>query len=237
MFQIAFAYSLSKKLGIDYAVSTEKWGCEQGSHPSKYFNNLFERVNIVENLPDTLILNEKTMEFYNILEEVQHLLTQVDVLKMDGYFQSEKYFYGVDVRSLFRPREELYVPIFEKYPELKETSDRALICVRRGFFLTIPGLACELEYFKKAMDMVPAEKYYVRSDDPEWVKENFKDCVCIDTKDDLEAFLITTLFPKYIISDSTYYWWGSYLSVYDNPTIIAPLKWGSYITRDCFKCI
>jgi hypothetical protein len=90
------------------------------------------------------------------------------------------------------------------------------------------------------MDIVPSQKYYVMSDDNEWIKENFKGCVHLYIEDDLEAFLVMTLFPKYIISNSTYHWWGSYLSVYDNPTIIAPMKWGNFETsihRECFTCI
>ena len=48
-----------------------------------------------------------------------------------------------------------------------------------------------------------------------------------------------TLFPNYIISNSSYHWWGSYLSVYKNPNVIAPNLWigGDKAPFDSYKTI
>ena len=55
----------------------------------------------------------------------------------------------------------------------------------------------------------------------------------LDIEDDLQALYAITLFSKYIISNSTFHWWGSYLSIYKDPVIIAPSKWASFKTSIC----
>ena len=60
-----------------------------------------------------------------------------------------------------------------------------------------------------------------------WVKQHFvgDQYVYLDIKDDLIKFLTIALFKNYIIANSSFHWWGSFLSVYEDPQIIAPDKW------------
>jgi hypothetical protein len=73
--------------------------------------------------------------------------------------------------------------------------------------------------------------FFIMSDDLEWCKLQFGGCGCegefvfLDIRDDLASFYVGTLFSKYIMSNSTFYWWMSYFSVCENPRIIAPDKW------------
>ena len=93
-----------------------------------------------------------------------------------------------------------------------------------------------MTFYNNAMDLMKKEKYYILSDDFNWVKNNFKgdNYKYLEIKDDLEQLLVSCLFKNYIISNSTFYWWGSFLSIYDNPTIIAPDKWvnGPNVRKD-----
>jgi len=84
-----------------------------------------------------------------------------------------------------------------------------------------------MDYYKKAMDLVPATKYYIASDDIAWCKANFvgDQYVFFDIQDDLIQLFVGCLFNKYILSNSTYHWWMSFLSVYEKPTVVAPDKW------------
>jgi hypothetical protein len=84
-----------------------------------------------------------------------------------------------------------------------------------------------MDYYTKAMRACPADVYYIASDDLPWCRQHFlgPQYVFMDIEDDLQQFFIGTLFSKYIIGNSTYNWWMSYLSVKSDTIIIAPDKW------------
>jgi hypothetical protein len=84
-----------------------------------------------------------------------------------------------------------------------------------------------MDYFQKAICALPATKYYIASDDLAWCKSKFvgDQFVFFDIADDLMQLLAGCLFNKYIIANSTFHWWMSFLSVYDTPSIVAPDKW------------
>jgi hypothetical protein len=79
------------------------------------------------------------------------------------------------------------------------------------------------------------------TDDFEWAKKNFvgEQFRFLEIKDDLHQLLTSTLFKNYIISNSSFYWWGSFLSIYEKPKIIAPDKWifGSDVKREQYWSI
>jgi len=84
-----------------------------------------------------------------------------------------------------------------------------------------------MDYYKKAMRLLPATKYYIASDDRAWCRANFvgDQYVFFDMEDDLVQLYAGCLFNKYIIGNSSYHWWMSFLSVYETPTVVAPDKW------------
>lgn len=78
------------------------------------------------------------------------------------------------------------------------------------------------------MNVLKKERYYIITDDFEWAKTKFvgDSYRFIDAiTDDLHHLFIMALFKNYIISNSTFHWWGSFLSIYETPTILAPDKW------------
>ena len=77
------------------------------------------------------------------------------------------------------------------------------------------------------METMGPMKYYIASDDIAWCKQKFvgDQYVFMDIKDDIVQFYAGCLFKNYIIANSTYHWWMSFLSVYAEPLIIAPDKW------------
>ena len=117
-----------------------------------------------------------------------------------------------------------------RYPDLfAESSDTCFLGVRRGDYVTRASFhnPCGMDYYKKAIHLVPAAKYYIASDDMAWCKANFvgDQYVFFDIEDDLVQLFMGCLFNKYIIGNSTYHWWMSFLSVYENPSVVAPDKW------------
>lgn len=144
-------------------------------------------------------------------------------IELSGYFQSSKYFsaLGPVLKNML-----CFPDIQEKYEDIL-TKDHVIIHVRRGDYLTKKQVHTNLEadldrYYKKAMEYfskkIANPKFIVVSDDPEW-KEI--DGTYIHESD------ITTLWlmmksSNLIIANSTFSWWGAYLS---GGEVVAPKEW------------
>jgi len=240
LFQIAFAYAMSKKFNMQLLFEKlDIHDCVQGSHPSKYYSSLFEKLEFVEKLEITEYAREQAWE-HNLFTEnqIQALVNDRNcVIKTSGFFQSEKYFkeYSEEIKALFTPSIgviqylEKHTDIFTKYPELKECHDYCLIGIRRGDYIVRSEFhnPCGKTYYNEAIRRMNKECYYIVSDDMNWVKKNYSgpQYRYLEIDDDLIKLLTLTLFKNYIISNSSYYWWGSYLSIHKDIRIIAPDKW------------
>jgi hypothetical protein len=247
LFQIAFAYSLSKELDVELIVSlTQFTNCGQGSHPSKYYSSLYSKLNFLNTLLPITSYVEDYSFAYNpkIEEQLKNLKNECKFmgLILIGPFQSEKYFekYKKEIINLYTPKcgmkiylQNAYRELSEKFKELfieDDVENRCLIGIRRGDYMKNLDfyVPCHMTYYEDAISEMGENKtFYIASDDFDWCKENFKgkQYKFFDITDDLPQLLISTLFKNYIISNSTFHWWGSYLSIYEKPRIIAPDIW------------
>ena len=243
LFQIAAAYAMSRKLNYNLSFKLNQFGgCRQGKHPSTYYSNIFQGVNFINNFP-IMDMNIKEMSWnaYPLLEQINHIKnTRVGKSKsmcLNGYFQSDWNWreYTNEIKQLFTPDGGIVsylknnTDILNRYPELSKPHDFAFLGVRRGDYITYPDThnPCGMTYYSQALQKMNKKKYYIISDDIEWCKQKFKgeNFVYMDIKEDKNMLLTMALFKNYIISNSTFYWWGSFLSIYDKPRIIAPDKW------------
>jgi len=80
------------------------------------------------------------------------------------------------------------------------------------------------DYYQKAMDMFPNEKFMVFSDDIEWCKKQdiFKDCLFSEKKDEVQDMNEMAMAKHNIIANSSYSWWAAYLNPNENKKVIAP---------------
>jgi hypothetical protein len=241
LFQIAMVYSLSKKYNgrlllkkFDFA------GCRQGSHPSKYYTTIYEKLEYVQHIDKPhMIIDDyrEPLDYTKIERQLSNLKEDPSIILCDGYWQSMMYFeeYREEVKELFTPKEgiinllERTTDIFTRFPELKEEHDYCFIGVRRGDYVIYPHChnPCGLSYYSKAMQRMNKQRYYISSDDYEWCKRKFvgDQFKFFEIDDDLSQLLVATLFKNYIISNSSYHWWASFLSIYPDPSIIAPDQW------------
>lgn len=238
LFQIAMAYSTARKLNANLAFNMDGWHARQGSHPSKYSKSLYQKLKFKSLDSNKVLIHEIAPYYYPATPELP--TTFEGILQYDGYWQSERYFsdYKNEIRNLFTPSEgivsylETNTNIFQMYPELKTPNDYCFIGVRRGDYIKNSHFhnPCGMTYYNAAISRTNHSTYYILSDDIEWCKKNFvgDKFKFFDIEDDLTQFLISTLFKTYIISNSSFYWWGSYLSIHkDDVTIYVPDKWAS----------
>ena len=238
LFQISNAYILSQRFKTKFVINFDRFFCGQGNHPSKYFSTLYLNIKpyIGELSTHSIAYAEKGFAYYNHNTDILALLEGNNEIHMKGYWQSEHYFSNKknELRELFNMKFPfLHIPkhVFLDNPAIHDiTNTSCLICVRRGDYLKNPQIhnPCGMTYFNRAITHFPSStKFFIISDDLKWCMENFKgdQFVFLDIKDDLVTLSVGALFNNYIISNSTFYWWMSYFSIYEAPTIVAPDKW------------
>jgi hypothetical protein len=162
---------------------------------------------------------------------------------LDGYFQSEQYF--SDIRPLLKkefglaekmdPRSEAYAT------EIRSTETPICLHVRRGDFAFNPAVSkfhgvAPLEYYYEAAKILASRvqnpRFFVFSDSIEWVKENLKlpyphSFIGQGAGKNYEDITLMSLCRHFILSNSSFGWWGAWLSAtpLEEKIVIAPKKW------------
>ena len=97
---------------------------------------------------------------------------------------------------------------------------------------------CTLDYYKKALSHFDAHRnVIVFSDDPAWCNEQelfSGEHFMISENDDNRVDLcLMSLCDDFIIANSTFSWWGAWLSANKDKKVIAPVQWfGTGYTKD-----
>jgi hypothetical protein len=148
-----------------------------------------------------------------------------------GWYQSEKFFgkYKETIRDAFSPTPEFIAKAFADYPFLK-THQVAAINVRRGDYLTQPRRHPVVThgYIDRAINKLPYHDIkLVVSDDIQWCKENirYENVVYAENYYDEEALWLLSLCDHYVISNSTFSWWGAWLSRNKDKVVVSPSTW------------
>ena len=116
---------------------------------------------------------------------------------------------------------------------IKKTESVA-IHIRRGDYYTVGskllGGVCNFNYYSKALSIISAKvnspTYFIFSDDPQWVKKNYKlDGFYIkgnSGENSWKDMLLMSSCKHNIICNSTFSWWGAWLNTNRNKIIICP---------------
>lgn len=157
-----------------------------------------------------------------------------------GYWQSHKYFDDilVNLQKDFSLVNKLSEKNEEYLSRIKSTNSAALH-IRRGDYVTnlmaseFHGL-CTPDYYKNALEKVEKSisnpEFFVFTDDPEWVRENFKIkhkmhlIVGNDDNAEIDVFLFSQC-KAHIIANSSFSWWGAYLAGSLSKCVIRPSRW------------
>jgi hypothetical protein len=193
----------------------------------KVINYFFYDNKIFENSP--FIFNEDFLK-----EKI------VKNVSITGYFQSEKYFihYKKIVLKLFRfPK--IKDKLHQKYLNLINNKNSVAIHIRRGDYLNDPKVRyihgiLGSDYYKKSISYIKKKLknpfFFIFSDDIELVKKNFsffnnKKYIFIDTKSSINDLYLMSNCKHFIIANSTFSWWGAWLSKNKYKIVCAPKRW------------
>jgi hypothetical protein len=167
-----------------------------------------------------------------------------DVTSLGGYFQSSRYFADCsgDIRTLFDPHPDIKAAVAERYAELLTADGRDAGCVvhvRRTDYLSAAAfhVVCDKAWYARALAEMDrqragqATRYLIFSDDLAWCRApeqadlwGERDVVFIDEADDCRALHLMSQFRAFVIANSSFSWWATWL-LPTNKTVIAPNRW------------
>lgn len=151
-----------------------------------------------------------------------------------GYFTSEDFF--ADHSDLIRKELQFKGEVNEKNKavvDLMKSTNSVALSIRRGDFLNKKWQnICSIEYYYRAIEILKKENdhlnFFVFSDELDWVKKNMKfNCdvqyMDFNLPDYMMDMRLMTHCKHHIITNSTFSWWGAWLSGSTN--VICPENW------------
>ena len=144
-----------------------------------------------------------------------------------GYLQSTKYFDIIEeeIREDFEFKNEIKAPCEEMINSVK---DPIALHVRHGDYGCDNHPICPKEYYDFALSKFDNNRTVVIfSDDPKWCSTEFPDdrFLVSEGGDNLTDMCMMSMCSDFIIANSSFSWWGSWLSQNPDKRIIAPKKW------------
>ena len=170
---------------------------------------------------------------------------------LKGYWQNENYFKHNE--SIIRDDLKVMTPPNIKNRKmLNEINESNSVCLsfRRGEYLDPYFIAqfgmCTEEYYKNAINFISKRvsnpTFFIFSDDVEWIEDNVKlDFPTIPVNFNGVGFEHEELRLMYsckhfILANSSFSWWGAWLSNHKNKNVFAPNPWFNSYTKQSILC-
>lgn len=162
-----------------------------------------------------------------------------------GYWQNEGYLLPIErrLREMFHfDRSKFSFETSQMTQIIENEINSVSIHVRRGDYysnpqaLAVHGNICDIAYYERAIkamqQRVENARFYVFSDDPQWVKAHFgslENATYIDWNNSIDSWqdmALMSFCAHHIIANSSFSWWGAWLATPNlGKVVIAPTKW------------
>ncbi|MBU6159306.1 MAG: alpha-1,2-fucosyltransferase [Bacteroidetes bacterium] len=162
---------------------------------------------------------------------------------LDGYFQSHRYFsdYKMLIQQAFSFEKKISHDFIS--PTLTQiiNENSVSVHIRRGDYIADQPTnqyhgTCSIEYYKRSIERIANElsnpHFFFFSDDISWVKQNFSALNKPKTfvaenfgSDNWKDMYFMSKCKHHIIANSTFSWWGAWLSNQPEQIVIAPQRW------------
>lgn len=234
MFQYASLKGIARNIGVDICIPHYKDAVDDGVGNllrTELFDG-FEMSSLGSNQIGFLNNGHAPTvqeRFFHFDEELFKLCP--DHISLHGFFQSEKYFKHIEseIREDLTFKNEVLKPCKEM---ISGVENPLALHVRRTDYIknSENHHVLSLEYYKKALEFFEKDRnIIIFSDDPEWCKsqELFSDdrFMVSENTDNRVDLCLMSLCNDFIIANSSYSWWGAWLSSNKNKKVIAPLEW------------
>lgn len=162
-----------------------------------------------------------------------------DGVYLHGLWQSYRYFGNIDERLRdefsLKGRHEEDQTIGQR---IRRDENSVSLHVRRGDYITngaaLPHLPCSISYYQSAIEALRKKlgeiSLYVFSDEPEWVMENLNcegaEIIRLQGPDrGPRDLVLMSECTHHIIANSTFSWWGAWLSKQPEGIVCSPKHW------------
>jgi alpha-1,2-fucosyltransferase len=179
-----------------------------------------------------LVLMLKTLRRLHLFKRLYREEDPRAVL-IDDYSQHKQHITNAAEILKFRPFEQV-----DYADEIQAAPFAVSVHVRRGDYLLPANKSnfgvCSVHYYLSAAVAVrerhPEARFFVFSDDMEWAKENLNlpNCVFVEhaqAQPDHADLYLMSLCKGHIIANSTFSFWGAYLSKGSSAIAIYPKQW------------
>lgn len=231
MFQVASTIGYAN-MNNSIAIFPE-WKCEfSGTDYSKIFKH---HINQSLNSPELQRLTNLPWNQHHYYDLKFLPLPPCDSnMNLIGYFQSESYFDHVkdEILKLFTPNDEISQYIQAKYPDIIADNDHICVHIRTAKRASNDHdvhAACDSLYLNNALMQYNKDRVHIVFADnmplaktmlPEGRNYRF-----IENESNYIDLFLMNNFKDYVISASTFGWWGAWLSKYDNPNVTIMKNW------------
>lgn len=186
--------------------------------------------------PNSVIIEKENYSFDS------SLLSHNDGVYLDGYWQSYKYFegYNNEIRAEFKFKQTLSGNA-KAIGSMIELSNSVAINIRRDDYVkNMSNLEffgfMDKNYYNVAINIINSSVtdpyFFIFTDDLAWARNNFeflkrKTIIGpeLDSNRYVDKLHLMTLCKHFIIPNSTFAWWGAWLSSNPDKIVIAPKKW------------
>lgn len=258
LFQYATAKSLAIDRNSDFLMNLEDYNRDDAQKVAhvefklNHFNVDFNKQ----------ITESEIMEYDNVIKVIEPLSSDnfskyIDFnsylgnIYLKGYWQNENYFKHHE--SIIRNDLKVVTPPNKKNEKmLNEIKDSNSICIsfRRGEYLDPYFIAqfgvCTEEYYKNAIKFISKKvsnpTFFIFSDDVDWIEDNVKlDYPTIPINfngvgKEYEELRLMYSCKHFILANSSFSWWGAWLSDFKHKTVFAPTPWFNSFTKQSILC-
>ena len=239
MFQFAALKGIARNRGYEYCIPPSQMQGEWKDHHQYY--NAVGTGSAQHQLLQPFKLNNTNQPNLQFIDQDRPVVQEgsftfnedlfnncPDWVTIQGFFQTEKYFKHIkdEIKGDFEFKDEISSPCKDMVAEIDEPVS---LHIRRTDYISNPNhSALGLEYYEKALKQFDKRSaIVVFSDDPDWCNE--QELFASDrflVAEENSAYVdkcLMTLCKGHIIANSSFSWWGAWLS--DSDQVVAPSGW------------